>query len=32
MADSDDQGRPVPPVDGDEVATLLGFLDGKTGE
>jgi uncharacterized damage-inducible protein DinB len=23
----DDQGRPEPPVEGDEVATLLGFLD-----
>lgn len=23
----DDQGRPEPPLDGDEAATLLGFLD-----
>lgn len=23
----DEQGRPEPPIDGDEVATLLGFLD-----
>ena len=23
----DEQGRPEPPVDGDELATLLGFLD-----
>lgn len=27
MADTDDQGRPEPPVDGDELATLFGFLD-----
>ncbi|TFV67897.1 UNVERIFIED_ORG: DinB family protein [Bacillus sp. AZ43] len=27
MADIDEQGRPEPPVAGDEVATLLGFLD-----
>src|ERR1043166_1626453 len=24
---TDDHGRPEPPLDGDEVATLLGFLD-----
>jgi uncharacterized damage-inducible protein DinB len=27
MTEIDDQGRPEPPVAGDEVATLLGFLD-----
>ncbi len=27
MTDLDEQGRPEPPVAGDEVATLLGFLD-----
>jgi uncharacterized damage-inducible protein DinB len=27
MTDVDDQGRPEPPVEGDEIATLLGFLD-----
>ena len=27
MADVDDQGRPEPPLAGDEVQTLLGFLD-----
>ena len=27
MTDLDEQGRPQPPRDGDEVATLLGFLD-----
>lgn len=27
MANIDQQGRPEPPLDGDEVATLLGFLD-----
>lgn len=27
MTAIDDQGRPEPPVDGDEAATLLGFLD-----
>lgn len=27
MADYDDQGRPEPPLAGDEVATLLGYLD-----
>jgi uncharacterized damage-inducible protein DinB len=25
--ETDDQGRPEPPLEGDEVATLLGFLD-----
>jgi uncharacterized damage-inducible protein DinB len=27
MVDIDEQGRPEPPVDGDEAATLIGFLD-----
>lgn len=27
MTDFDEQGRPEPPVDADETATLLGFLD-----
>ena len=27
MADTDEQGRPEPPLAGDETATLLGFLD-----
>jgi len=27
MTDLDEHGRPQPPVDGDETATLLGFLD-----
>ena len=27
MSDLDEHGRPLPPVDGDEAATLLGFLD-----
>jgi uncharacterized damage-inducible protein DinB len=27
MTDVDEQGRPEPPLDGDEPATLLGFLD-----
>jgi len=27
MTDVDEQGRPEPPVEGDETATLLGFLD-----
>ncbi len=27
MTDIDEHGRPEPPVDGDEAATLLGFLD-----
>jgi uncharacterized damage-inducible protein DinB len=27
MAEMDDQGRPVPPLAGDETQTLLGFLD-----
>jgi uncharacterized damage-inducible protein DinB len=27
MAHIDEHGRPRPPIDGDEVATLLGFLD-----
>jgi hypothetical protein len=27
MTDLDDQGRPEPPLTGDETATLLGFLD-----
>jgi uncharacterized damage-inducible protein DinB len=27
MADVDEYGRPEPPLDGDEAATLLGFLD-----
>jgi uncharacterized damage-inducible protein DinB len=27
MAHIDEQGRPEPPIDGDELATLVGFLD-----
>jgi uncharacterized damage-inducible protein DinB len=27
MSDFDEQGRPEPPVDGDELATLVGFLE-----
>ena len=27
MTDIDQQGRPEPPITGDETATLLGFLD-----
>ena len=27
MTDLDEQGRPEPPLDGDEAATVLGFLD-----
>jgi hypothetical protein len=27
MTETDEHGRPEPPLDGDEVATLLGFLD-----
>ncbi len=27
MADTDEQGRPAPPIAGDETATLLGFLE-----
>ncbi|WP_419996405.1 DinB family protein [Streptomyces boninensis] len=27
MVDIDEEGRPEPPLDGDEAATLLGFLD-----
>ncbi|GAB2827599.1 DinB family protein [Actinocorallia aurea] len=27
MTDLDEQGRPLPPLDGDEFATLTGFLD-----
>ena len=27
MTEVDERGRPEPPLDGDELATLLGFLD-----
>lgn len=29
MTDIDEHGRPEPPLDGDEAATLLGFLEDR---